>query len=56
MGRLTVQGLEDFSSRIAALGSKGVPMIKMAIYDGAAIVVRVAKSVQGRPSGWAGRP
>ena len=50
MGRLTVQGLEDFSSRIAALGSKGVPMIKMAIYDGAAIMIeQVKREIQGIP-------
>lgn len=43
MGRLNVSGLDDFSSMLASLGARGVPLAKMAMYDGAAILIDFVK-------------
>lgn len=43
MAHLNVKGLEDFSSMMASLGTKGEALAKMSMYDGAAILIDYIK-------------
>ena len=43
MAKLTVNGLEDFSTRIHALGEKGEDVAKAAVYEGAKVLTEAVK-------------
>ena len=44
MAKMTVTGLEDFSSMIRALGDKGTDVAKAAVYAGAGVLAEAVKA------------
>jgi len=43
MAKMAITGLEDFSSLLQSLGTMATPIAKMAMYDGAAILIEYLK-------------
>ena len=57
MGKITVNGLQDFSKQLTELAESGIKISKMALYDGAAVLAdRVKANINALPTTSPNRP